>query len=91
MPNFIITYDVSNDDERVRLRKAIEALGLPELLNNRTTFFGRYPSYEALLPKMRGIVKDIKFGKDDYVTLYYPRLHGMQPDIADSKLIVNGV
>ena len=91
MTHFIITYDVSKDESREKLKRGIEKLGLREQHSNQTTHFGTFSSFSLLNLELLKIFGEISFTQNDFVTVYKTTKNTNGAcDIEQVRVVING-
>lgn len=79
MANFVVTYDIKKDKElREKIKDALTGKGLKELIENQSTHYGPYADAKSLMAYIRVLVKEDKFQKGDFITVFYCQDNNMQ-------------
>ena len=88
MPNYIVTYNISEDEHRELFEELLTTLGLQKQSSNQSTFYGF--AGKNFIYDLFSRTLSLNFGKTDTITVYYPKLTAHKADIEKFELKKEG-
>lgn len=88
MTNYVVTYNIINDEIRNDFESILEELGLEKQTTNQSTYYGYHNG--NLKVNIFTKVNSLKFENNDTITIYFPKATNSKADIGKFELKEEG-
>ena len=88
MANYVVTYNISDDDIRGDFEDILEKLELEKQNSNQSTYYGFFNGNLKII--LLNEIKILKFGRDDTITIYFPKVTEKKADIGQYEIKEEG-